>query len=348
MYYVANVEYAFLSVEYIMRNVNYGWFMRYLHSNGASFFFLIVYIHIFRGIFFNSYIKPRIEVWCIGVIILLLMILTAFLGYVLPWGQMSFWAATVITSLCSAIPFIGESMVTWLWGGYAVDNPTLNRFFSFHFLMPFIIFAAVILHVYFLHSKGSTNPMGLYSIESKTKFSPYYIIKDFLGLQLFFVFFLSIVYFAPNYLGHPDNYIPANSLVTPTHIVPEWYFLPFYAILRSIPNKLFGVIALLLAIITLFILPFIINDKIRTGFFRQLHAICFWIFVNVNLLLGWIGGMAMEYPFLIVGQIMSIIYFFYFFIGLNWIIQLDIKFLYKKLKNQGKLSPLLQKILKTS
>lgn len=328
MYYVSNTDLAFLSVEYIMRNVNYGWFIRYLHANGASFFFLVVYIHMFRGLYYNSYLKPRIEVWCIGVVILLLMILTAFLGYVLPWGQMSFWAATVITSLCSALPFVGESLVTWLWGGYSVDNATLNRFFSFHFVMPFVILAAVFLHFYYLHDKGSTNPTGLSLPDSKSKFHPYYIVKDLFGVQVFFFFFLIVIYFIPNYLGHPDNYIPANPLVTPAHIVPEWYFLPFYAILRSIPNKLLGVLALLLAIVVLFILPFIIDKKFRNASYRDKHSIVFWLFFNICIILGWIGGESIEYPFLSIGRINSFLYFFYFLVILNIIIKYDYKKIY--------------------
>ena len=317
MYYVANSEVAFISVEHIMRNVNYGWFVRYLHSNGASFFFLVVYLHMFRSFYYNSFLKPKEKVWATGVVILLLMIITAFLGYVLPWGQMSFWAATVITNLCSAIPVIGDSVVIWLWGGYAVDNATLNRFFSLHFVMPFLILIVVCLHVYFLHDKGSSNPSMLSVGESrsdkflKTSFYPYFVIKDLVGIQIFLFFFLSTVFFFPNYLGHPDNYIPANPLVTPAHIVPEWYFLPFYAILRSIPNKLIGVLFLFFSIVILFILPWLTAPLLKNSVFNKYHVDIFWFFLGVCLLLGWIGGEPVEEPYLFVGRFMTFLYFCY-------------------------------------
>lgn len=335
MYYVANSELAFLSIEHIMRNVNYGWFVRYLHSNGASFFFLVVYLHMFRSFYYNSFLKPREKVWATGVIILLLMILTAFLGYVLPWGQMSFWAATVITNLCSAIPFIGDSVVIWLWGGYAVDNATLNRFFSLHFVMPFVIFVVVCLHVYFLHDKGSSNPSMLSVGDSrnnkflKTSFYPYFIIKDLLGIQIFLFFFLSTVFFFPNYLGHPDNYIPANPLVTPAHIVPEWYFLPFYAILRSIPSKLVGVLFLLFSILILFVLPWLSASNLKTSVFNKYHIDMFWFFLGICLLLGWIGGEPVESPYLFVGRLMTFLYFFY----LGFIINKTFRFFLLKQTN---------------
>jgi ubiquinol-cytochrome c reductase cytochrome b subunit len=317
MYYIASPEMAFLSVEHIMREINYGWLIRYLHANGASFFFLAVYIHFFRNLYYNSYIRPRELVWVIGILIMLIMILTAFLGYVLPWGQMSFWAATVITSLFSAIPIFGELIVIWLWGGYAVDSATLTRFFSLHYLFPFILIFLVILHVLFLHEQGSTNPLGLVLKTDKIFFSPYYIWKDFFSIIIFIFFFLIFVFFYPNYLGHTDNYIPANSLVTPAHIVPEWYFLPFYAILRSIPNKLGGILVLFSAIIILFILPFIVLNKLRNKNFFFWQKFFFWLFVMNCLLLGWLGGQSVEYPYLNFGQILTINYFLYFFVILN-------------------------------
>jgi len=267
MHYVPNADLAFLSVEHIMRDVNNGWLLRYLHANGASFFFLVVYIHVFKGAFHASYVFPRHFLWCSGVIILLLMILTAFLGYVLPWGQMSFWAATVITNLASAVPLIGNKIVFWLWGGFAVDNATLNRFFSLHYLLPFVIAALAALHIVFLHEHGSSSPTGLPPKIDNISFSPYFIVKDLFGFWVFFVFFFIFVFFYPNVLGHTDNYIPANPLVTPTHIVPEWYFLPFYAILRSIPDKLMGVVSLLNSILVLLVIPFVFNsEKLNKGF----------------------------------------------------------------------------------
>jgi Cytochrome b subunit of the bc complex len=311
MYYNATSETAFLSVEHIMRDINYGWLIRYVHANGASFFFLCVYLHMFRNIYYNSYLKPRELLWCIGMVILVLMILTAFLGYVLPWGQMSFWAATVITSLFSAVPVFGTEIVIWLWGGYSVDHATLNRFFSLHYLLPFILLFLVILHALVLHERGSTNPLGLYLKTDKIYFHPYYTWKDGFGIIIFLIVFLLFVMYAPNYLGHSDNYIMSNPLVTPAHIVPEWYFLPFYAILRSIPDKLGGILLLLAAIITLFVLPFITEDRIRNGSFRELHKLGFYSFVVICLYLGWLGGKPIEYPFLQLGQIITVLYFGY-------------------------------------
>src|SRR3990167_4842275 len=263
MHYTPHIDLAFNSVEHIMRDVNNGWLIRYTHANGASFFFIVVYVHIFRGLYYGSYITPREGLWCSGVVIFILMMATAFMGYVLPWGQMSFWGATVITNLFSAIPLIGESIVTWLWGGFSVDNPTLNRFFALHYLLPFILVALVILHLVALHRHGSNNPTG---VEVKTPkdtipFHPYYTIKDFVGFGVYFIIFAGFIFFAPNYLGHPDNYIEANPMVTPPHIVPEWYFLPFYAILRSVPNKLVGVIAMFSAIGVLFALPWLDKNQ---------------------------------------------------------------------------------------
>lgn len=280
MHYVPSADLAFLSVEHIMRDVNNGWLLRYVHANGASFFFLVVYIHMFRSVFHASYFFPRHFLWCSGVIILFLMILTAFLGYVLPWGQMSFWAATVITNLASAIPFVGNKIVFWLWGGFAVDNATLNRFFSLHYLLPFIIAALVILHIVFLHEHGSSTPLGLDSKVDTVSFNPYFSVKDLFGVWIFLLIFLFFVFFYPNVLGHTDNYIPANPLVTPTHIVPEWYFLPFYAILRSIPDKLMGVVCLLNSIFVLLLAPFFFQNKKLNKIFihSDYHKVLFWFF----------------------------------------------------------------------
>lgn len=311
MHYTPHADFAFISVEHIMRDVNYGWFIRYMHLNGASFFFLVVYVHMFRGIYYGSYNHPRELLWIVGVVILLLMILTAFLGYVLPWGQMSFWAATVITNLASAVPIIGTNIVLWLWGGFSVDNATLNRFFSLHYLFPFLILGLVILHIIFLHENGSNNPLGLVSRVDQIVF-PYYIIKDIYGILIFSFFYAYFIFFDPNVLGHPDNYIPANPMSTPAHIVPEWYFLPFYAILRSVPNKRLGVVLLLAAILILIILPFISKSKyIRSTVFRPIDKVFFWFFFFDCILLGWIGGKPIETPYYELGQIFTIFYFLY-------------------------------------
>jgi ubiquinol-cytochrome c reductase cytochrome b/c1 subunit len=311
MHYTAHADLAFLSVEHIMRDVNYGWILRYLHLNGASFFFLMVYIYLFRGLYYGSFNYPREVLWMLGVIIMLLMILTAFMGYVLPWGQMSFWAATVITNLASAVPFVGNEIVLWLWGGFSVDNATLNRFFSLHYLFPFIITALVFLHIIFLHEHGSNNPLGINSNVDKIVF-PYFVIKDLYSLSFFFIILSYFVFFEPNLLGHPDNYIPANPMVTPTHIVPEWYFLPFYAILRSVPNKTFGVVLLLAAIIVLLVLPLFGRSFIRSFVFRPIYKVFFWFFFMDCILLGWIGGKPIEYPFYEFGQFFTFFYFSYF------------------------------------
>nr|YP_010395083.1 apocytochrome b [Polyopes affinis]UQJ72524.1 apocytochrome b [Polyopes affinis] len=326
MHYTPHVDLAFASVEHIMRDVNYGWLLRYIHTNGASMFFIVVYIHIFRGLYFGSYTKPRHWVWVIGVLILLLMILTAFIGYVLPWGQMSLWGATVITNLVSAVPFVGDSIVTWLWGGFSVDNATLNRFFSLHYLMPFVIAAASLIHLAILHQDGSGNPLGIDSNIDKVSMFPYFIIKDFLGMIIFIVFFSIFVYFSPNVLGHPDNYIEANPMITPAHIVPEWYFLPFYAILRSIPHKLGGVTAMISAIAILAFLPWIHSTEIRSSRFRPLYRFFYWVMISCCLILGWIGGMPVENPYVVIGQIASIYYFIYFTILLPFLGQIE-KFL---------------------
>lgn len=331
MHYTPHIDYAFLSVEHIMRDVNNGWLLRYIHANGASMFFLIIYLHMFRGLYYGSYISPRGFIWNIGVIILLIMILTAFLGYVLPWGQMSFWAATVITNLASAVPFIGNDIVIWLWGGFSVDNATLNRFFSLHYLLPFIILGLVILHLFFLHEVGSGNPLGLnISKIDSVPFNPYFTLKDLFGLVLFLIFFSYFIFFNPNLLGHPDNYIPANPLVTPTHIVPEWYFLPFYAILRCIPNKLLGVIALVFSILILLLLPFISkNFIIRTSSFTPLRKFFFWFFVSDCVLLAWLGGNVAEEPYITMSKYLTIFYFLYLSVILVFLDKLDSFLIYK-------------------
>ena len=294
MQYTAHVDYAFNSVERIMRDVNYGWMLRYIHMNGASMFFIAVYIHIFRGLYFGSYKAPRELLWIIGVVILLLMMATAFMGYVLPWGQMSFWGATVITNLFSAIPVVGGKIVTLLWGGFSVDNPTLNRFFSLHYLLPFVILGVVVIHIIALHRFGSNNPIG---IDTKGQqdvipFHPYYTVKDLFGMGVFFIFFAFWVFYAPTSLGDPDNFIPANPLSTPEHIVPEWYFLPFYAILRSIPDKLFGVLAMFASIAVLFILPWLDRSPVRSGAYRPAFKRFFWALAFVVVILMFCG----KYP----------------------------------------------------
>jgi ubiquinol-cytochrome c reductase cytochrome b subunit len=312
MHYTPHVDLAFLSVEHIMRDVNNGWFLRYLHANGASIFFAVVYVHVGRGLYYGSYQKPRGFVWFFGVIILILMMATAFMGYVLPWGQMSFWAATVITNLFSAFPIIGESIVSWLWGGFSVDNATLNRFFSFHYLLPFLIIGSVLVHLAVLHQNGSNNPLGVHSYVDKIPFYPFFVIKDLFSWVLVFIVYFNFVYFAPNFLGHTDNYIEANPMVTPAHIVPEWYFLPFYAVLRSVPHKLGGVIAMFASLLILFLLPYLNTSDIRSSFFRPIHRLFFWLFILDYLILGWIGGCAPETPYLEIGQIATLFYFLYF------------------------------------
>jgi len=314
MHYNPSISLAFISVEHIMRDVNYGWLLRYFHANGASMFFICVYIHMARGIYYGSYTKPRQFLWSVGVIIFLIMMGTAFIGYVLPWGQMSFWGATVITNMLSAIPWIGADLVQFVWGGFSVDNPTLNRFFSLHYLLPFVLMALSIIHLMALHEHGSNNPLGINSNVDKVPFHPYFTYKDLFGFFIFLIIFISLVFFYPDLLGHADNYIPANPLVTPPHIVPEWYFLPFYAILRSIPNKLGGVIAMVGAILILLILPYVHISNTRSSSFRPFNKILFWFFVVDVLLLGWIGGQPVEDPYVFVGQIATIFYFSYFII----------------------------------
>lgn len=307
IHYSTHVDLAFTSVAHISRDVNYGWLLRTIHANGASAFFICLYLHVGRGIYYGSYLFQ--EVWNIGVILLILTIATAFVGYVLVWGQIRFWGATVITNLLSAIPYIGPSIVEWVWGGFAVDNATLNRFFTFHFILPFIIAAIRIIHLIFLHTTGSNNPLGLNSNQSKIPFHPFYTTKDLIGISFLILLLIIISLLAPNIFGDPENFIPANPLVTPLHIKPEWYFLWAYAILRSIPNKLGGVVAIFAAILILIILPIILNPKRRGFAFYPLTQIIFWVIVINILLLTWIGGQPVEAPFEILGQIFTITYF---------------------------------------
>jgi ubiquinol-cytochrome c reductase cytochrome b subunit len=317
MQYTAHVDHAFQSTERIMRDVNYGWLIRYIHMNGGSFFFIVVYIHIFRGLYYGSYKPPRELLWMLGVVILLLMMMTAFMGYVLPWGQMSFWGATVITNLFSAIPWVGDAIVTWLWGGFSVDNPTLNRFYSLHYLMPFVIVAVVVLHLWALHRFGSNNPLGIDAKgpQDKIPFHPYYTVKDLYGLAVFLLVYAGFVFYAPNFFGEPDNYIPANPLSTPAHIVPEWYFLPYYAILRAIPDKLLGVIAMFASILVLFILPWLDRSPVRSGRFRSwMFKVTFWIFLADCVVLGVVGAFPPEGTWLIVGRLTTAWYFLHFLV----------------------------------
>jgi len=313
MYYTPHIDYAFISVEHIMRDVQYGWFIRYMHANGASFFFIFVYLHISRNLYYGSYIKPRIFLWFSGITILLLMMATAFLGYVLPWGQMSFWGATVITNLFSVIPFIGLTLVEWLWGGFSVNNATLNKFFSLHFLLPFVITGVVLLHLLLLHKVGSNTPLGILN-NKIINFYPYFYNKDlFILFSTFFLFIIIICYY-PNLFGHPDNYIIANPMVTPAHIVPEWYFLPFYAILRSVPDKLGGVLAMGGSIVLFYFLPFFNCYLTRSTFFKPFYNILYWFFIMNFCLLGWLGQKPVEIPYVFLGQLITLFYFSFFFI----------------------------------
>jgi len=314
MHYTPHIDLAFSSVEHIMRDVNNGWFIRYAHANGASMFFIVVYSHIFRGLYYGSYIHPRQLLWCSGVLIFILMMGTAFMGYVLPWGQMSFWGATVITNLVTAIPIIGQPIVDWLWGGFTVGNATLNRFFSLHFLFPFLIAGLSLVHLALLHKDGSNNPLGVDTSVDKIPFYPYFIAKDLFAFFVFLLIFSGFVFYFPNTLGHPDNYIPANPLVTPAHIVPEWYFLPFYAILRSIPDKLGGVAAMGGALIVLFLIPFTNTSEIRSTTFRPIFKIFYWLLVADFLILGWVGQKPVKSIFVTVGQIATVYYFMFFII----------------------------------
>ena len=322
MHYVPSATGAFESVEHIMRNVNQGWLLRYAHANGASFFFIVTYIHIFRGLYYGSYKAPREMVWMLGLVIFLLMMATAFMGYVLPWGQMSFWGAKVITGLFGAIPVVGEPIQTWLLGGFAPDQPTLTRFFSLHYLLPFVIAGVIILHIWALHIPGSGNPTG---VDVKTPqdtlpFHPYYTAKDGVGAGVFFIAFAIMLFFLPNYLGHPDNYIPANPLSTPAHITPEWYFWPFYAILRAftvdfiLPAKLWGVLAMFASILLLFFLPWLDKSPVRSGSYRPTFKIFFVILIIDVLVLGWCGGLPAEEPYVMISQVATMYYFAHFLI----------------------------------
>nr|CCA94714.1 cytochrome B protein [Microtus obscurus] len=307
MHYTSDTATAFSSVAHICRDVNYGWLIRYMHANGASMFFICLFLHVGRGVYYGSY--NMIETWNMGIVLLFAVMATAFMGYVLPWGQMSFWGATVITNLLSAIPYIGTTLVEWIWGGFSVDKATLTRFFAFHFILPFIITALVLVHLLFLHETGSNNPTGLNSDADKIPFHPYYTVKDFLGVLILLMAFMILTLFFPDILGDPDNYTPANPLNTPPHIKPEWYFLFAYAILRSIPNKLGGVLALILSIVILAFMPLLHTSKQRALTFRPITQTMYWILVADLLILTWIGGQPVEYPFIIIGQTASIAYF---------------------------------------
>ncbi len=314
MHYTGHVDLAFNSVEHIMRDVNYGWLIRYAHANGASMFFIMVYIHVARGLYYGSYTGNRAMVWNVGVIIFIVMMATAFIGYVLVFGSMSLWGSVVITNLLSAIPYIGQDIVEWVWGGYSVGNPTLNRFFSLHYLLPFILVGLVLVHLIALHEDGSNNPIGVESGIDKLPFHPYYIVKDLFGYGVFALGYIYLVYFDPNWLGHSDNYIPANPLVTPAHIQPEWYFLFAYAILRSIPDKLLGVLALFGSLLVLLLVPIVEQAKIRSKQYRPFSKILFWFFIGNFFILTFIGGQVVEEPFITVGQIASVFYFVYFLV----------------------------------
>lgn len=313
IHYTPHIDLAFSSVCHISRDVNYGWLLRNIHANGASWFFICLYLHVGRGLYYGSYII--IETWNLGVIILILVMATAFMGYVLPWGQMSFWGATVITNLFSAVPYIGQILVEWMWGGFAVDNATLNRFFAIHFLLPFVVLATVVLHLLFLHQRGSNNPLGVNSNSNKIPFHIYYTVKDVAGMLILLVTLIAVALFIPNVLGDPENFIPANPLVTPVHIKPEWYFLWAYAILRSIPNKLGGVVAIFSALLILFLVPFI-NFQSRLGNrFYPINQFLFWIIVTNTILLTWIGGCPVEVPYELLGQIFTFLYFLIYFLN---------------------------------
>ena len=316
MHYTAHVDMAFDSVEHIMRDVNYGWLLRYLHSNGASMFFIAVYVHMFRGMYYGSYKAPREVLWMIGVLIYLVMMATAFMGYVLPWGQMSFWGAKVITNLFSAIPFVGESVTTWLWGGYSIDNPTLNRFFSLHYLLPFVLAGLVGLHIWALHVPGNCNPTGVNvrGSQDTVPFHPYYTMKDAFAIVVFMLLFSAFTFFGPNYLGHAINYLPANPLVTPAHIVPEWYYLPFYAILRAIPDKLLGVTAMFGSILVLFALPWLDTSRVRSGTYRPIFKQFFWVFAVVCIGLGYLGSKPAEGGYVLWSRILTAYYFLHFIV----------------------------------
>lgn len=352
MHYTPHIDYAFISVEHIMRDVNYGWLIRYTHSNGASMFFIVIYLHIGKGLYYGSYLYPREYLWISGVFIFILLMGIAFLGYVLPWGQMSFWGATVITNFVTIIPYVGENILYWIWGGFSINNSTLNRFYTLHFLLPFVLLGLVFLHLALLHNSGSGNPLGI-DWATYLPLYPYFVIKDLFSLISYLFIFSIFIFLFPNFLGHSDNYIPANPYVTPTHVVPEWYFLPFYAILRSIPDKFFGVILMLASILILTIFPFITNytyvlsklpfkkkylfnihPNIRSGQFRPLFSFFFWFLVFDVLFLGWLGMQPVEQPFIFCGQVALIYYFIFFLLIIpflniyeEYLIHLQIKYL---------------------
>ena len=316
MHYVPTPDGAFASVERIMRDVNYGWLLRYVHANGASLFFAVIYLHMFRGLYYGSYKYPRELLWWLGLVILILMIVTAFMGYVLPWGQMSFWAATVITNVFSAIPLVGNSIVSWLWGDFSVGGALLNRFYSLHYLLPFVIAGLAIIHLWALHQHKSNNPLGIdmQGPQDQLPFHPYFTAKDLVGVGFFLLALAALVFYAPNILGEPDNYHPADPLQTPTHIVPEWYLLPFYAILRAIPDKLGGVIALAAALLVLFAIPWLDTSKVRSARFRPIYKQLFWILVLDVIVLGWVGANPPEGAFIAIGQIATVYYFAHFLV----------------------------------
>jgi len=330
MHYTPQINLSFFSIEHITRDVNYGWLLRYLHSNGASLFFILVFMHIARNLYYGSYIFPRQNLWYSGILLFILMMPTAFMGYVLPWGQMSYWGATVITNFITAIPIIGKHIVIWLWGGFAINNATLARFFSLHFFLPFLIIGAIFLHLIILHYKGSNNPLGINLFLDKINFYPYFYIKDFYFLIYFIIIFFFLVFFTPNILGHSDNYIEANIMITPTHIVPEWYFLYFYAILRSVPDKLGGVICMGFSLVILFILPFLnISQqfKIRSLRFHPILEYFYWSNIFNICILGWLGANVVEIPFIMISIISTFYYFFFFLIINNYIRTIEINFI---------------------
>lgn len=319
MHYTPDITMAFSSIEYIMRDIPNGWLIRYIHANGASMFFIVVYAHICRGLYYGSYMKPRELLWCSGVVIFFLMMGTAFTGYVLPWGQMSFWGATVITSMVTAIPIAGKTIVQWLWGGYTVNNPTLHRFYSLHFVLPFVIVGMSLIHLILLHKEGSNNPIGSDTNIDDLPFYPYFAVKDAFAFFSFLVLFGTFVLYLPNTLNHPDNYIPADPMHTPAHVVPEWYFLPFYAILRSIPHKAGGIIAMISSIFVLFLIPFIYNSDLRNTTYRPIFKICFWLFISDFIILTWIGQKPVRDTYIFVGQIATIYYYIFFLIFIPFV-----------------------------
>ena len=324
-HYTPDAALAFDSVEKIMRDVNYGWLLRYAHASGASMFFLVVYIHVFRGLYYGSYKNPRELLWWLGLVILLLMMATAFMGYVLPWGQMSYWAATVITNMFTAIPWVGETITTWLWGGFVVGDPTLKRFYSLHYLFPFLIVGVVVVHLWALHVHKSNNPLGIdiKGPQDTIPFHPFYTIKDLVGLGVFLLVLAGMVFFAPNALLSPDNYIPADPLVTPTHIVPEWYFLPFYAILRAIPDKLLGVVAMFGSILILFAMPWLDTSPVRSAKFRPIYKQIYWLLVVDVAVLTWVGANLPEGKFILIGQLSTAYYFLHFLVVMPLIGKLE-------------------------